>query len=500
VNENRALTIEAPARADARHGPPPRVLIPLFAGLGAAAILLLNPTFAVDDAYITLHNARSLLAGGDDPAYGGAAIIGATSLVHLALLAGLGLILPLEPAGHLLTVAAVVLYAAGLVQLAARHRVNAWMVAGLGLLPAYVPFALTNGLETGLAMAVAIWLIVLMDRPALGWLAGLAAFVRPELALLAAILVLRRLWLVRAEPRGAAALVGTALLAAGPFLLWSWSVTGALVPATGGAKIAYFAEISSDMASRLDLAMRSLWRSWLLPLGLCAFGLLRIQGGKAVLGWMLLWLGLSVWSFPGGLSHNLFRYLSLLVPALVLGWIGLATSLGHGWPRRGLQLLSVLILLTGAVGLYQRLDPGMITNRRLQFAQLREDSRRHIPDGARVLVHDAGHLAWARPTLRLNDVVGLKSPGNIAVHQRLTISGKPEDRATALSTVASASGAHYLAELSNDRFWRQISLSLRRTGWGVEPLNAAAPPPELEPGRYYRLYRLTPPPAPQATP
>ena len=53
----------------------------------ALALLFAWPgVFPLDDGYITLHNARSLLAGGDST-YGGSALTGATSIVHLALLA-----------------------------------------------------------------------------------------------------------------------------------------------------------------------------------------------------------------------------------------------------------------------------------------------------------------------------------------------------------------------------------------------------------------------------
>ena len=45
--------------------------------------------FPLDDAYITLHNARVLLTG-SDPYYGTSPLTGATSGVHLALVAGVG--------------------------------------------------------------------------------------------------------------------------------------------------------------------------------------------------------------------------------------------------------------------------------------------------------------------------------------------------------------------------------------------------------------------------
>lgn len=463
------------------------LLIPLLAGLGAVAIGLINPVFPVDDAYITLHNARSLIGGGADPVYGGNATVGATSLVHLALLAALGTVLPLEAASHVLTVAAVVLYALGLVRLAQAHAADPWLVAGLGLLPAQIPFALTNGMETGLAMAAIVWLLVLMDRPSLGWVAGLAAFVRPTVAVLAAILGLRRLWQLRGSWRSLALFVGSGLIAALPFLLWSWETTGSILPSTGAAKVAFFADVSHSLKWRIGVGFNALYLSMMLPLAIGALGLFRITGGAALMLWVVIWSGLSVWNFPSGLRHNEYRYLTELVPVLVLGWIGLAAWVSAPALRLTLKLLGGAFLLSGISGLETRLDAPLRTAR---FETLRRDAGQHIPAGSRVLIHDAGYLAWARPDLRLVDIVGLKTPRNIPVHQRLTISGRADDRNEALVAITADSGADYLVELSGDPFWRQTSVALRGAGWQLDQLGTAPAPTTVVPGRYYHIYRL----------
>ncbi|MGJ0238983.1 hypothetical protein ACQEPB_10745 [Novosphingobium fluoreni] len=85
-------------------------------------------TFPLDDAYITLHNARALLAGADTT-YGGSPLVGATSLVHLALLALLGHVLFLVTASCLLNILAAGAYAAGPDKLARNCGRAGWQVA-----------------------------------------------------------------------------------------------------------------------------------------------------------------------------------------------------------------------------------------------------------------------------------------------------------------------------------------------------------------------------------
>ena len=454
--------------------------ITLIAGLGALILAVIDPVFPLDDAYITLHNARSLLAGGTDPVYGGAAATGATSLLHLALVAALGTLLPLTLANHVLTIAAVMLYALGLARLGARHGVNPSLIAALGLASAYLPFSLTNGLETGIAMAAVIWLILLMHSPRLGWLAGLAPFIRPELGLLAALLMACRLWQLRRETAAAAALLGRAVVVALPFLAWSYTMTGDIIPATGGAKVAFFTEIARPLATKLRLAGWPLLLSMLLPLFLGIAGLFRRPGGLVLLAWLLVWMLASLWALPTGFGHNYHRYLAPLVPVLLAGWVMLATD--ARW-RRVLVVVALVSLATGALGVRARIR-GDFTGSMVTMAA---EARRHIPQGARVVIHDAGYLAWDRPDLKLIDIVGLKSKANIAVHQRLTRTSGNRD--AAYLDIISRSNADYLVLLVKDPLWNRMVPVMRDAGWTLDLLTDS-------PGRKpYGIYRLTPPPA-----
>lgn len=464
----------------------PGLLIPLLAGGVAVALAVIRPVFPVDDAYITLHNARALLAGGADPVYGGTAVDGATSLVHLALVAGFGLVFPLELGSNILTVLAVMAYALGLVQLARLLEASPWLVAGLGLLSAYLPYSLTNGLETGIAMAVVTWLIVLANSRHLGWLAGLAPFVRPELGLLAALLMARRLWLDRASASAMAGSLGRAVLVALPFFLWSWVMTGALVPATGGAKVAFFAEISLPLLTKLRLAGWGLMWSMMIPLFIGLYGLAkpaaRPLAGPMLLAWVVLWLLASLWALPTGYGHNFHRYLAPLVPALLVGWVVLSRQ--PGWWRKAFLVMMIVSLGTGVLGLRARVR----SNRSDTMLVMADMSRRLIPPGTTVLIHDAGYLAWARPDLTLVDVVGLKSKANIEVHERLT--RRSRNRAPAFVEIAGRSGATMMVLYDKDGIWGGMVTALRGAGWTAEKL---APSPR----NTYSFYRITPPQEPR---
>ena len=241
-------------------------LAPLVAGL-----LLALPgglAFPIDDAYITLHNVDVLQSGADRNFAGASALHGATSPLHLALVAAAALLLPLPLASLLVCLLGAALYGLGLARLtfALGGSVRlAAMATGLGVLACATPFHLLNGLETGLAMAAITWSLLLAMRPPEPWrlplLCGLLPFLRPELSLLSVLLLARHAWLGgRADSaRGIARWLlrdaALALLAAAPWLLWNFVSMGQLIPATVSAKAYYFAEANLPAADRLRLLL-----------------------------------------------------------------------------------------------------------------------------------------------------------------------------------------------------------------------------------------------------
>lgn len=418
----------------------------------AAALLAAWPgAFPLDDGYITLHNARSLLAGGDGT-YGGSALTGATSIVHLALLAVASLVLPAKLASLLLCLAAALAYVAGIETLVRRRTRGGWAVAlcFVALFAGTVPIQLVNGLETGMAMATVAWLLVLADDRRLPFLAGLAPFVRPELAVLAGLLVLRQRSLRQ---------IAITVLVGLPWLAWLFIETGHVVPATAEAKAEFFAEDQWAWGGRLQALLSGAYMY--LPLAIGFSGLVRSAVGRIALVYVMALIGVGLVVLPASLNWNDSRYLAPLVPVLVLGLADLTKD------RVGQFLIGVIAVWTAIC------VPSTLTLLGKEWALVKGDEAAAsralgvLPRGAIVLVHDAGMPAWTAPGLHLVDVVGLKTETSIEAHRRDTIVGCQWDKA--LNRIASDSGARY-AYVLQAPFWSCVGSNLERAGWVLTPL------------------------------
>lgn len=471
--------------------------------------------FPLDDAYIVLHNARVLLSGGADPNYVGIdPLVGSTSPVHLALVSAFGLFLPLVSAASLVAALGIAAYAAGLVAMARRSGAGllpSMLFAAAGLLVARTPHQLLNGLETGLAMATVAWLLVLVADPAPGrtsrialWtLAGLAPFVRPELALLAAPAC--AVDLARVARRGRRptdvlatlrpALVG-AVVAALPFLLWTLLATGTPIPGTASAKRAWFAEAGLPTALAA-LSVLSTFALFAIQFGGIALaGLLRIGRtpiGRLGAGFVLVLLAIFAATLPGGPSHNDYRYLYIAAPVLLFAAAAPFAGGHHTFPgplQRSVVYAAALLATALATA------PMFWSDYRAALAVtgeglvgIAERARLTLPDEARLLVHDAGYVAWATP-FRLTDMVGLKTPSSIAEHRTLTEPSGGVRRGEALDAIARRAGAtHAVVHQGWDALFGIVS-GLEARGWRVDPLGPAAGP--------YRLYSLAAPVSGQA--
>jgi hypothetical protein len=447
-------------------------------------LLFARPSLPLDDAYITLHNARALLAGGADPVYAGStALTGATSAVHLVLIAILGLVLPLELASKLVTLIAILLYAAGLVVLLRRLQcppVARAVLLVTGLMVGYMPYHLLNGLESGLAVAAIVWGLALIDSKWLPLLCGTMPFVRPELAFLAAPLFFYRCWLDRRDLRRLVCNGALALVAALPWLILYAVYTGWPIPNTGGAKVAFFAEATLGWRARWEILLWVVISGLFGPLWLSIPVLARRPAGLCALVFLICWIGLTAFVFPGGLHHNWFRYVSMILPALLLGW-GMLFARKSAWHLPLLALLLGWTLFTGATGVRIYLDRSHTEalDRAAKFIDAK------LPRDSVILVHDAGYLAWALPDRRLVDVVGLKSIASMAWHRRYT--AQTGNRDVALNGIATGAKAEYLVALADPpRFWGGLPLALERSGWTLQPLS---PVKDHE----YVVYRIDPP-------
>ncbi len=435
-------------------------------------------TFPLDDAYITLHNARALLAGADTT-YGGSPLVGATSLVHLALLALLGHVLPLVTASCLLNILAPGAYAAGLDKLARNCGVAGWQVAIytiIGLTIGSIPIQLCNGLESGMALAVATWLLALARSRFLPLLAGIAPFVRPELGLLAALLLAHPF--LKASARGKVNMVAYGLLTALPFAIWSVLETGHVLPNTVSAKLAFFVEESSDPLERFRMLLGALTLSHILLLmaGLIAFKKNDLTRACSVFTIVLLLVATA--TQPGALVWNEYRYLMTLVPVLLVCCMALGQDLRYPVLMLGLFACAIAFLPTSLDLLQQSRAH---TERELRL--LRHNAAL-MPQDATVLIHDAGMIAWVAPRLHLIDAVGLKTAYAAAAHKRFTKTVCRWDRA--LDDTARHFGTRYMIVLQKP-LWDCVGSNLVRAGWTATSLGGQ------DRNSDYRIFAIQPP-------
>ena len=453
---------------------PRATALTLFCVLLLTLLLVLPKRFAIDDAYITLHNARVLMSGVRDPMYGTSYLVGATSAIHLALLALAGLLFPLPTASFVILLVAILLYAVGLERLARDAGLTGWKpfaIVLIGLLWGNSVIHLLNGLETGIAMAAVTWLLLLAnDRRWLPWLCGLAPFIRPELLLLAGPLFARLLWRERSLQ-----LILPAIVASLPWAAWYWVETGMPLPSTGAAKIFFFAEYQASFSAKIARACQVLFVSALPPLLLGILGYGRVSAGWCAGLFVFAWLSLSLTTLPSSLHWNEGRYTATLIPALLYGLIGVINS-----ESRVTDFLAALFV---AIVLGMGINSAM-----LYRAQVQQASGPYRPavavsklhPNSVVLLHDAGWLSWAHPRVRLVDVVGLKSPKSQKWHRAYTRRTCGWDRA--LDAIARESHATHLVAIDWG-FWVCVKTNLERAGWNVTPVFSEQD----------HLYRIEPP-------
>lgn len=458
------------------------------------ALIIGEPAFPLDDAYITLHNADVLLQG-HDPNYGVSPLVGATSSIHLLLIAALARVFGLVWAAALATWLAAGAYLAGLMFIARRNALTPAETAQLliaGALSGFFSTHLLNGLETGLAMAMVVWTLALALEPrgrALPILLGLLPFVRPELAIFSITLGLERAWQRRraGEIDQLFADAATAALAAAPWLIWMLVDTGSVLPQTISAKRYFFADDSQPLLSKLSFvlmcAIKVIVQTGVLAIGLV--GLVMVRPGRAALLAIIIILALYAAFFPIGASHNEYRYLYVLAATFPAG---MAIAMGRTAPRERRWLHRALIACAAwAVVLsFHMLSVYAegVTFTRQELAGIAKWVEDNVPADARIAVHDAGYIAYANDRA-MTDIVGLKTPSAAKIHAALTSPSSGLNRVDAISRILTDSRSNYLVVLSTWDDVGRITSGLIALGWKIETLRDGA----------YRVARITPPEA-----
>lgn len=479
--------------------------MPLKIAVAAACLMVLAwaramgvPDFPMDDAYIVQHAVESLHAR-VDARYGGSPLSGVTSPLHVLVIWVLSVVMPVPWAQFLVAGASFVAWVAGAVELARRTGVpwhGQMLLAALSLLGGMIFYQSFNGLETGLAMAVGVWALVLFLEPARvrRWhaaLLGVLPFVRPELAILSALLFVRHAvhgadgwrW-VWARVRAVLPWCVAGALPVLAFILWQG---GGVLPNTVMAKAYFFAEGCMPWGVRWvhwSAALHAF--SMAFGLGWASVGLFGLLASR--LRWVLVpfvagFLFAYLDRLPGALFHNWHRYVYVLMPALVAGWAALLTL-----PIRLMRLpfvAALVVAVAASAALFWdgvlRLQGG-VDFTRSELAGVSTWVATHVPDASTVLVHDAGHVALVGRQ-HLVDVVGLKSPSSVPVHAAYTWA-QCSSRTPALGVIAQRAGAEYLVALNDwDRFFH-LTDSLRDAGWDVVRVDGARGETA------YRVYRI----------
>jgi len=421
------------------------------------------PAFLYDDAYITLASAEALWNGADPHYPGTPPLVGVTSPFHVVLTA---LLLPFMNGPLALFSACAIgaaVYAWGLARVAqaeglSRSSQACLVLAGCGT--GMISQHMVNGLETSWAMAGLIWSVHFVQQRAaskLALLCGVLPFIRPELAVWSAALLLADL-----RANRAAGLRSVALAASGaiPWLMLLWWQTGHIVPTTLAAKRNWYAEgcLPLDRRAITVASGLGLWLFISAGVVIGLWGLIRRPIGRLALVSFAIVLVAWTWSVPSLLNgYHRHRYFAPFLVFLAAGicWIP------DPWRSRACRLAAVLSVVTTSQVLLH--EPGMIQNAVRQRSEVVAMLQAARAD--RVIVHDAGFAAWAGASPTFIDMVGLKTPLAAALHARLTGPTCGAGRAAALDALARSMSAHYLL------IWRpwdnafEVKKGLEQAGW-----------------------------------
>lgn len=476
----------------------PVVLVTLFLIM---AVVYGAPVFQFDDSYITLHNAQVLLWGAD-PNYESPALVGATSVVHTVVVTGLLVLLPPLWALMVAQWIGVLLYALGVIYLGQIKRVSTFgtvlLLISAILLPG-TPYQLLNGLETGLMMAAAVWSLALAGNKdrfrELSIISGILPFIRPELAVLSVLLLGTQIYSRRLDPdriRWAGRILAFAALGALPWVTLLYANTGHFLPTSISAKRLFFAEAGLKpsikwawLSHKLTDFVSGLWIFAFAAL----FFLIDPQGLISIV-FILAFVASYYLEFPGALGHYAGRYMYALLPFLVSA---MATGLAR--QSRLIRYCAFVILLLSILYEMGQAPAGWrayLEGRHYTTTELADVAKfcsDRIPTTSRIMVHDAGYIAYAT-RFHLVDFVGLKTPAAIELHRILTFPTVGRRRAEAVHQFALRTQPEYLVMLQGWDQLFQITNGLRSRGWELEEIRDIPDNDGIAAKAHYSVYKI----------
>jgi len=503
--------VSAPRQSSPNPSTPSRATYAIVALLVVVAWTLYHRTansigLPIDDGYISLHSAQVLHWGADPNFRNVAPLAGVTNAPYVLLLYLLLFFLPPITALHAATLLGILCYTLGLIALGRAFRLP-WpailTLTALGSTAGFATYQLLNGVETGTAMGATVWIFALAkantirSRRAAAILCGTAPFLRPELVVLSAPVLLAMTWQEYIEQdcgqkklaqttRSCLPLLILAAIAAAPWLLWYGISTGTVIPQSIAAKRLFYAEACATPAYRWMITRIGI-RAVLTGIGFLALSLiflLRSTMGKFALAFIPVFVFAYYKQLPAGFLFSRGRYAYILLPIFLLGLItGLADR--SRWIQRAAYVLLGLSCLQTAKQ-FPETWAQFVHDRDTFYQSLTtvaDWTNHHLPPNATVLIHDAGYISYATK-FQLIDFVGLKTPSAIEVNRKLTYASCGAGRAQAISEIARESKSEYL--IVGDEWDRGLGITsgLRDQHWGVK---------EIAPAGGYHVFQLTPP-------
>lgn len=418
-------------------------------GLISALIFVEAPEVvrpAFDDSYISATFARNLAEHAKLSFDGRFWSTGATSPLHVFLLAGL-IKLGMDPiaagvyfgvAGHTLLCGAVYLLAWAIV----RSRFAAFLAGGAIAFTSYAAVDAGNGLETSLFMLLVtasmasylLWSGV-RGRALTGGLIALAVLTRPEgVFLLAAVLIYR--WLERTPDEPLGRYIQDAILLTGPGFgalaaqqLYSLALTGT-IGGTANAKMWFFQEFRQPLRWKIEVAAEHVGRFAGPVLTLIALASLVARRKETVL-FALFAVPIFVMYtllLPGGLEHYFFRYQHHVLPLLaVLAGGGAAYLLGlgaqNGFVVKALVVAGLAVVVVPLWQQYERwqfIYDSTATETRTNLEAMVKDLNTIVGPDQVLATHDIGAIGYYA-NFGVLDIVGLVNERVLPYHHDRTL-------------------------------------------------------------------------------
>ncbi|HWO74258.1 MAG TPA: hypothetical protein VNN21_11950 [Dehalococcoidia bacterium] len=401
----------------------------------------LRPIF--DDSYITLTFARNLADTGKLSFDSVNWTTGATSPLHVFLLAGL---LKLGAAPFFTTIAFGVAcnaaLAAGVYLLAwalFRSRLASLLAALAISFTSYTALDAGNGLETSLFMALLAFALAsyFLDRTprgraVTGFLIALLVLTRPEGAFMLPAVVIYR-WIERApgEPlrdyvRDCVLLAGPGTLAVAALALYSLVVSGS-IGGTATAKMRFFREDEQPLGDKIGAVLYNMGLFLASIVPLAALAAIKLQARQCVLFGLVLLPMVVAYTvlFPGGFGHYFYRYQHPVLPILAaLAGGGAAHLISVAVSHRDyvVKALVVAVLAIAAYPTWTQYEAWRDTYRQASnetyydLEAMAKDLNTIVRPGEVLAAHDIGAVGYFG-RFQVLDTVGLVNPDVTPYHE-----------------------------------------------------------------------------------